>query len=636
MRYLLTATLAFWASFSLSAQSVVTLKNASEKAKSAYADGMQEAQKGNQVIALGYFERAIKESPNFIDAHLMWAGCQYEIKDWPRAESGFERVAALDPNHEPRALYTLALSEQNQEKYDEALAHAEQFLATNPQNPSLLRDAKKLAANLRFASEAVKHPVPFDPHPVGNGINSSLDEYLPSLTADGQTMVFTRREGYDENFFQSIRKDSVWQKAEPMQDINTFQNEGAQNISPDGTWLVFTACNRRNDGSQGSCDLYWSQLKNNTWSKPSPFSNAINSADWEAQPCISNDGRSILFSSTRAGGQGGKDLWMTTRQPNGKWATPQNLGKVVNSSGDEQTPYLHPDGQTLYFTSDGHPGMGKNDLYFTRKQPDGSWGQPQNLGYPINTKESEGTLTVSLDGRTAYFAAQRAGGQGGIDIYSFDLPEYARPQPVTYVQAKVTDAQTGKRLVAKVEFYESGTNQNFLSITTKSDGTFLACLPVGKDYALHVNKAKYLFYSDRFNLSEQVSILQPFLLDIALQPLPNDSSSAPASIGQPVVLHNVLFETGSAALLSESVSELDRLAQLLAEAPKLRIQINGHTDQIGDDAANQALSEARAKTVHDYLLKKNIAPERLRYRGFGETQPIAPNDTPEGRGKNRR
>ena len=632
--------LTFLSPFLLFSQQYVTLKNAPDKAKTAYSDGLQEAREGNTVIALGYFERAMKESPTFIDAHLMWAGCQYEIKDYARAETGFEKVVALDPAYEPRALYTLALCEQNQDKYDEAVAHIDQFLATNPQNATLLRDAKKLAGNVRFAAEAVKNPVPFNPQPVGNGINSPSEEYLPSLTADGLTMIFTRRDGYDENFYQSIKKDSVWQKAEPLKGVNTPQNEGAQNISPDGSWLVFTACNRRDDGSQGSCDLYWSQFKSGAWTKAAPFSNTINSPDWEAQPCISNDGKTILFSSTRAGGQGGKDLWQTTRQANGKWSTPQNLGKNINSGGEEQTPYLHPDGQTLYFTSDGHPGMGQNDLYFVRRNADGEWGEPQNLGYPINTKAAEGTLTVSLDGRTAYFAANKPGGQGGIDIYSFDLPLAARPQPVTYVRARVTDAVSGKKLIAKVEFNDLKTNQSFMSVSTKSDGTFLVCLPAGKDYSLNVNKEKYLFYSDRFNLSEKATYHEPFVLDILLQPIAIDSTAAATSTAtataKPIVLRNVFFETGSAALRSESAAELDRLVALLTEVPTLKIQINGHTDNVGNDAANQTLSEARAKSVQDYLLGKNIAAGRLRYKGFGESIPVESNDIPEGREKNRR
>ncbi len=611
-----------------------TIESAPNKAKNAYNDGVTEARQGNTAIAIGYFEQALKVCPTFIDAQLLWAGSQLKIKDYARAEEGFEKVIALDEKYQPGAFFTLALSEWEQDKFEDAAFHAEHYLTTNSPDPDLLREAKRLAVNARFAATAVKNPVPFDPKPVGNGVNSPADEYLPSLTADGGTMIFTRRDFIDENFYQSEYKNGKWATAEPLEGVNTNQNEGAQHISPDGSWLVFTACNRRDDGSQGSCDLYWSQLKSGTWTKPVPFSAAINSSDWDAQPCISADGKTLFFSSMRAGGKGGRDLWLTTRQPGGKWSKPENLGAGINTDLDEQTPFLHPDGQTLYFTSDGLPGMGENDLYLVRRQPDGTWGTPQNLGYPINTKANEGTLTVSLDGRTAYFAANRAGSQGGIDIYQFELPANARPQPVTYAQAKVKDAVTGKPLVAKVEFTDLKTGQSYVSANTKADGSFLVCLPAGKDYALNVNKEKYLFYSENFNLTETATFDKPFLLNIELQPIGDESAAVASS--KPIALRNVFFETGSAALLPSSSAELDRLAALLAEVPSLRIQINGHTDNVGDDAFNQKLSEARAKSVYDYLIAKNIPGDRLKYKGFGESQPVESNDTVEGKGRNRR
>ncbi len=614
--------------------SYFTVQTAPGKAKSAYNDGLAEARKGNTAIALGYFERALKEAPTFIDAQLYWAGTQLEMQDFKRAEEGFEKVLALDTNYEPRAFYLLALCEWKQDKYEEAADHAERFVASRPPSADLLRDAKRLAANSKFAAEAVKKPVPFDPKPIGDGVNSRSDEYLPSLTADGLTMIFTRRDGYDENFYQSEKKNGAWQTAEPLEGVNTTQNEGAQHISPDGSWLVFTACNRRGDGSRGSCDLYWSQLKNGAWTKPVPFSAAINSSDWDAQPCISADGKTIFFSSNRPGGQGSRDIWYTNRQPGGKWSKPENLGPSINTDGDEQTPFLHPDGQTLYFTSDGLPGMGENDLYFVRRQPDGSWGTPQNLGYPINTKAAEGTLTVSLDGRTAYFAANRPDSQGGIDIYEFELPAHARPQPVTYARARVTDAATGYPIVAKVDFIDLKNGQSYVSANTKSDGYALVCLPAGRDYALNVSKDKYLFYSENFNLTTTATFEQPFSLSIELQPIGDEATAT--STSKPVVLNNVFFETGSAELRSESFAELDRLVELLNDVPTLKIQINGHTDNVGDDASNQHLSEARAKSVFDYLVTKNIPGERLKFMGFGETQPVETNDTPEGRGRNRR
>ncbi|MBP6827582.1 MAG: OmpA family protein, partial [Saprospiraceae bacterium] len=343
--------------------------------------------------------------------------------------------------------------------------------------------------------------------------------------------------------------------------------------------------------------------------------------------------KTLIFASNRPGTLGSLDLWETVRQPGGKWSKVQNLGTGINTEGDEHTPFLHPDGQTLYFASNKLPGMGGNDVFVARRQPDGTWGNPQNLGYPINTKGEEGMLVVSLDGATAYFASNRAGGRGGLDIYQFELPKNLRPQPVTYARARVKDAATGYPLVAKVEFIDLKTGLSHVSSYTKEDGSFLVCLPAGKDYALNVNKDKYLFYSENFNLTETATFEKPFSLNIDLQPLTIDPAAAGA---KPVVLRNVFFETGSAELRPESSNELDRLAALLTEAPALKIQINGHTDNVGDVAANQKLSEARARAVYDYLVTKAIAAERLKFKGFGETKPVETNDTPEGRGRNRR
>lgn len=623
---------------SLHAQKYTTAETTLPKARSAYQDGREFLMQGDPARALRAFEEAIRIDSTFIEAKLVWAETHFDAGHWTEAEYGFEAVLRLNPGFHPSVPFNLALAEWRQDKFTEAHNHIDNFLQSGIKDANLLYKAQRLSENSLFAAEAVKNPVPFNPQPVGNGVNSATDEYLPAFTADGNTMIFTRRDGYDENFYTSTRQpDGSWGKAEYLEGVNTTQNEGAETLSADGSWLVFTACNRRGDGSQGNCDLYWSQLKSGAWSKPVPFSSSINSSDWDAQPSISPDGKTLYFSSQRPGGKGGKDLWFTERLPGGKWSAPANLGADINSRGNEQTPFIHPDGQTLYFTSDGLPGMGENDLYFVRRNPDGTWGKPQNLGYPINTKAAEGTLTVSLDGRMAYFAADKPGGQG-IDIYQFELPLAARPQPVTYAKARVTDANTRNALVARVEFVDLKTSEVFAAANTKPDGSFLVCLPAGKDYGLYVSKENYLFHSEHFNLLQTATFTQPFLLEIALQPIASgDEATAAAPLpAKPVVLHNVFFETGSAALLPESTTELNRLVQLLKEAATLRIQISGHTDNVGDEASNLRLSENRAKAVYDYLVQQAIPAERLRFKGFGESKPIDANDTPEGRSRNRR
>ncbi|MBL7803420.1 MAG: PD40 domain-containing protein [Saprospiraceae bacterium] len=630
--------LAFALPATLFSQNLTTRKTAAPRAISFWKAGEEALQMGEQARAIREFERALEIDSMFIDAQIGWANAHYDARHWAEAERGYERAQRLAADYDPIVPFYLALAEWQQEKYAETSAHLDNFLASGVKNADLVSRATRLRDNARFAAEAVKHPVPFKPVSVGNGVNTPAHEFPPVLTADGETMIFTRNAGDNEDFYLSRRVNGQWQTAEAMTEVNTYLNEGAEALSADGSWLVFTGCNRRNDGSQGSCDLYWSQLKSTGWTKPVPFSAVINSPDWEAQPTISSDGKTLIFSSNRPGGQGGKDLWFTVRQSGGKWSAPQNFGAGINTPNDEEMPFFHPDGQTLYFVSNGLPGMGESDIYYVRRQPNGVWGKPENLGYPINTKSSEGGLTVSLDGRTAYFAANRPGGAGGYDIYQFDMPEQARPQAVTYVKAKVTDAATAYPIQAKVEITDLATGQLYQSVTTKTDGSFLACLPAGKDYALAVSKEKYLFHSENFNLLETATFEKPFLLNIALQPIPTlaEDGTLTAPAGKPVVLRNVFFETGSAELRPESAAELDRLATLLAETPGLRIQISGHTDHVGDDRSNLTLSENRAKSVYNYLIAKGIDAQRLRFKGFGESQPVAPNDTDEGRAQNRR
>jgi len=622
-----------------SAQNYTTIKNTSEKARSAFNAGMAEAERGQAAVAQGYFEQALKADSKFIDAKLALGDNYAELRDFFKAKKYFEEALALDSSYAPVAFLFLAKTEWELDKYDECAAHLTSYLRSQPKNERNRRSAESLLKSAQFAAEAVKNPVAFDPKTVGDSINTKWSEYFPSLTADDELLVFTRRDGGDdENFYRSERKNGVWQKPTPLEGVNTSDNEGAQAISPDGSWLVFTGCNREGDGSQGACDLYWSQLKSNGWSKPVPFSAVINSPDWDAQPSIGADNRTLIFTSSRPGTRGSMDIWQSTRQPGGKWGMPENLGPNINTPGKDHTPFFHPDGQTLYFASDSLPGMGGSDIFFARRDTSGTWGKPQNLGYPINTKGEEGMLVVSLNGRTAYFASDRPGGKGGLDIYTFELPVFARPQPVTYAKALVTNAVTGYPITAKVEFTDLKTGKVFVSSNTKSDGTFLVCLPAGKDYALNVSKDKFLFFSDNFNLVESATLDKPFLLNIELQPIgaENDPAAAKAPAGKPIILRNVFFEIGSASLRSESMAELDRLAQLLLGSPTLKIQINGHTDNVGDDALNQTLSEARAKTVQDYLLRKSIASERLRFKGFGESKPLESNDTAEGRARNRR
>lgn len=627
----------------------ITRKTASEKLKKTYKKGIKYSRAGENEKALKEFSKALKKESTFIDAQIQWAAIHYDMKNFEVAEQGFEKVIQIDSFYKKKVLYTLALAEMRMKKFDEAVLHFENYLAAKPNNKILEKKSKKHIANSRFMKTAYANPVSYEPKSLGGNINTRNPEYLPSLTADGKQLIYTARLYGQEDFMMSTKKDGVWQKGIPLKGINTDQNEAAQSISADGKFLVFTACNRK--GGYGSCDLYYSEIRDNQWTPPANIGTPINSRGWESQPSLSADGRAIYFTSNRKGGQGGRDIWVSYRQKDGKWGTPQNVGDVINSPYDDQSPFIHADNQTLYFMSDGHPGMGGPDLFFSRKKNEKEWFTPKNLGYPINTEAAEGALVLSLDGKIGYFASDiknvrkgesvfSSGMEGGhTDIYSFELYPEARPQPVTYVQAYVYDLETKKKLSAKVDFVDLNSGETYASSFTDQDGEFLICLPMGKNYALNISKKKYLFHSENFSLEKTQSLNNPFLLKIGLQPIKDKAVTATTeaeTTSPPVVLRNVLFETGSAELKPESLFELNQLLQLLEKNSTLKIQINGHTDNVGSVENNLTLSTNRAKAVKDFLIKNGIAANRLSHKGYGETKSIDSNDTEWGRQNNRR
>ena len=616
----------------------VTKKTMTGKAEKYYVKAQHLGMQNKYEQAIKYYNKALEEAPDFIEAHLYIADAYYALEDFETAEEWFEKVLLIDETYNTRVIYVLAALEYRLDKFDEAEVHFELFLKHSHPSKELLAKAEYYLKTSRFAAEAVKNPLSFDPKNLG-AVNTELPEYLPCFTADGNHMIYTSRYAGQEDFFQSERIDGEWTQGVNLgEPVNTMDNEGAQTISADGRFLVFTACNRREDF--GSCDLYIAEKINGQWSTPQNIGANVNTSAWESQPSLSADGRTLYFVSSRAGGNGKKDIWVTYKRRNGEWMTPRNLGDEINTTGDEASPFIHADGQTLYFSSNGHVGMGESDIFMTTRQADGTWSKPQNLGYPINTKKSESSLVVSLDGTTGYFASDRTDTKGATDIYSFEMPESIRPKPVTYLKAKVVDAETRLEIKAKIELIQLSTGLTYTESYTNDDGEFLICLPSGDDYALNVSRKDYLFYSENFALKEATSFDQPFEALVELQPISeplagNDTESN-STDNKPVILKNVFFETGSATLIESSKVELDKLVVLLTDNPTMKIQINGHTDNVGTPESNQTLSLNRAISVMNYLVENGIQTDRLRAKGFGESQPIASNETEEGRRENRR
>jgi len=632
------------------AQGYTTEETASGKQLKRFKEAEQLAFQQNYAQALKNVEKVLSKDPNFIDAHILLGQIRYDQNAFVEAEKSFEQALELDSDYSDLVPYMLGVTEWRLDKFTEAGQHFEAYLATEPRNARRQESAERYLKNARFAAKAVQNPVPFEPKSLGSGINTERPEFLPVLTADERTLFYTSEVNRQQDIFMSVQEDGVWQPGILLEGVSTPRgDEASPSISADGKLLVFTACGRK-DG-YGSCDLYISEVRNGQWTRPKNMGGTINSKAWDSQPSISSDGRKLFFASERGGGKGSKDLWVSIRGENGSWTTPQNLGATINTPAKEQAPFIHADGRTLYFMSEGHPGMGEFDLYQTTLREDGTFTEPKNLGYPINSKGNEGALCVSLDGKTAYFDSDRIlleseeevtySGNEVADLYAFELYPAIRPQPVTYVKASVTNAATNAILSeAQVEFIDLATGKMHSSSLTDWDGEFLTVLPVGKNYALNVRKQGFVFHSENFALQESKNLDEAFVLEIALQPIPETIAEVEFEEVQPkskpVVLKNIFFETASAKLRPESRTELERLQNLLTENPQLRIQINGHTDNVGAEEDNQQLSEARAKAVYDFLIENGIAERRLRYKGFGESQPIASNDSPDGRQQNRR
>ncbi len=621
-----------------------TKKTTTDKARKYLKSSVAESNRGNTKKALIYVKKALKADPVFVDAIIHFGAIEYDSDHLAEAKKLFEQAYQLAPDYRKSVLYKIGVTEWKRDEFESAAGYFERYIQSNPKSKRRLKKASQYLKNCRFAAGAIKHPVPYHPESLGSAVNTGNPEYLPVLTADKKTLVFTRLTGKgryaNEDFYISKLKNGEWQKAMPIVELNTDENEGGQTLSADGKMMVFTACNRK--GGAGRCDLYFSEYKNGHWTPVKNMGHTVNSPAWESLPSISPNKDAVYFASNRKGGYGGSDIWVTYRQPDGKWGKPVNLGENINTELDDQAPFIHPDNKTLYFMSRGHAGMGGYDIFFTKRKPDGSWDKPKNIGYPINTKGEEGALFVTLDGETAYFATDVKNINPGkekiteknSDIFSFPLYEGARPDPVTYVKAIVLDAVSKSPVTAALEFLDFEKGISFLKGQTDADGEFLSCLPIGQDYALTISKEGYLFHSEHFSLTKAETKDNAFELTIYLQPIVKDVSNAKES--EPVILKNVFFATGSAELRPESLVELNKLKALMDASPKLKIRINGHTDNVGKEEDNLVLSNNRAKAVYDFLIKNGISAGRLAYKGFGESKPIDTNDTEQGRQHNRR
>ncbi len=628
MKYLLVF---FISVISLSLHAQFDPLKVNKKAAQQYSKALELAQNGEFRQSIRILQDAVKTAPSFEDAWLSIGGMYGELKNYDSAIINYEQARAIDPAYfkDYNLPYSINLAGKGQ--FDRALTAVNEFLSITNLNETSRKAGEYRKRSYNFAIDFAKtrgtEAYVFEPVNLGDSVNTKDSEYYPTITIDGKQLVFTRRVGnFNEDFYGAAWQNAAWRKSKGLPgSINTARNEGAQNISQDGQWLIFTGCNFP-DGF-GSCDLYISYLSSTgEWSTPENLGERINSESWDSAPSLSPDKRDLYFASRRPGGYGGSDIYVSHRLPNGKWSEAENAGAEINTAGDESCPFIHADNHTLYFTSNGHTGYGGDDLFLAHKGPKGVWSAAQNLGYPINTIENEGSLVVSADGKTAYYASDRNDTRGGLDLYTFDLRSEMRPVRTLWVKGKVFDKKTNKGLPSAVELTDLQSKEIISRVQTDETGNYLITLPVGRDYAFNVKRARYLFFSENFSLGQK-NPDSTYNIDIPLQPIEANAS---------VVLKNIFFDVNKSELKPGSQVELETIVQLLKENAALKIQINGHTDNVGTTADNLKLSKDRAQSVVKYLTAHAIDPMRLSFKGNGDTQPVADNATDEGRAKNRR
>lgn len=611
------------------------LSTTSSKAAKLYEKADVYAMNRDFERALQSLAEAIEKDPQFVEAYIRAAKLQKMMGNKTAVYELLKKGLPLVPFTPAYGglYFDLADLQFERGEYAAAMENYKSYLQSKPKSQQLISWSRNQIKSAEFAMEAMAKPVPFTPVQMPAHLNRFGLQYFPYTTADQRYFIYTTRlssrPDHDENIYISERKNGEWQEpASISNNINTKANEGAATISGDGKTLVFTSCNRP-DG-QGDCDLYISSRTGNNWSKPSNMGKLVNSKAWDSQPSLSADGRTLYFSSTRGGGIGKEDIWVARLQEDGNWQKPVNLGKTVNSAGRDMAPSVHTSGSTLYFVSDGHLGLGGLDVFKVTRKQSKQWSEPQNLGYPLNTQADEGSLFITSDNKVGYYSRQVTTDAGvpSIQLFQFDVPqEWRSSENSTYAQGRIFDKSTKKPLAAQVQLYDVATDSLVQQVNSdKENGEYTVVLTEGKQYALYVTAPQYLLNSLSFDYTSPKS-LSPVALDVYLDPI---------KAGAAVVLNNLFFETGAYRLADNSKTELNKLIRFLQQNEGMKLEIAGHTDDVGSDKANQVLSEKRALAVVDYLRTHGIGKDRLRHKGYGESGPVVPNNSEENRQLNRR
>ncbi|MBI3510008.1 MAG: OmpA family protein [Bacteroidetes bacterium] len=617
--------------------------------------------------ALDEFLIANTFNPNSATLNYKMSICYYNISSQKQMGLSYiEKANKLNPNVAPDVQYYLGRLYHLSAQWDKAITAYRAYLV--PLNVDGAKNKDKIADMNRKIQECVngkefqKNPQRVFIDNLGATVNTSDPEYTPLITADESEMLFTSRRAtstgakkdedgqYFEDLYQTNYVNGQWTAPVNMgKPINTDDHDATAGLSPDGQKLYVY---RPTNGG----DLYESVLKGDKWTDPERMNKNINSDGHESSVSLSFDGKKLYYISDKDGTMGNRDIWVSTMDAKGKWGESSNIGAPINTIYGEEGVFIHPDGKTIYFSSQGHNSMGGYDI-FKSEFKDGKWGEPENLGWPINGPDDDVFFVISADGKHGYYASNKSDGQGEKDIYKITFlgPEKplalsnednllaGRTAPVKSIEAlktvevptaqvtllkgTVTDATNGKPLGAMIEIVDNSTAQIVATFPANSaSGKYLVSLPSGKNYGIAVKMDGYLFHSENFDIPA-TAMYQEVTKDVQLEPI---------SVGSTIVLRNVFFDFDKSTLKPESDIELDRLVKIMQDNPTIKIELSGHTDSKGSDDYNQKLSEARAKACVDYLVGKGIKADRMTWVGYGESKPIDTNDTDEGRANNRR
>ena len=616
--------------------------------------------------ALPYLLRANDFNPNNAQLNIMIGDCYLSSTEKEKSIRYLETAALLPSSSKLQAFKMLGEAYHKNYEFDKAMGQFNAYKERlDPKTPTYADEVKyvnKKLAECQTAKQLTAKPVRVFIDNLGSVVNTKYPEYAPVINADASSMYFTscrpdavggkidEETGLNmEDIYVSHRENGKWTAPKNLgAPVNTPENDAVTGLSLDGEILFVYL-------SENGGDLGHSTLNGSTWSKPKSLGAAINSPAHEASASLSPDGKTLYFVSNRVN-PSNHQIYFSKKDAKGNWTPAVSIGAPLVSGYSERSVFIHPNGTTLYFSSNGFNTMGGYDI-FRSEFENGKWTTPVNLGYPINTPDDDLFFYPTASGRYAYFSSLREDGLGMQDIYQITfmgaekfplvaaednliaymqqpLSEVAVEKKVEVTATTVTlfkgivkDAKTQKPLLAKIEITDNELSELVAAFETNSQtGRYMVSLPSGKNYGLVVKADEYLFFSENFDVRNNAEY-QEIYKDIDLSPL---------AVGAKVVLRNLFFESGKAVLTKESITELNRLVVMMNDTPKLHIEISGHTDNTGSAASNKKLSEERAKAVVDYLVKDGISPSRLTYVGYGFDQPVADNKTAAGRAQNRR